>query len=261
MAFNGFCMAALLARHKAEYGTPTGARSHRPTLKPSDTQCAILRPRRSRSTLRLASEMFTAPRSSSAHARYVDRRGSTLASWRSRPNTSVKIWSMVRGTGAILPRSAGTTTGDMDDSRKCRRGNGTRFMVISLMSTFSAPSKRIPAVKFSSRFAAMPFMPSQGVPPCPARPRTSPPSTPLRELPRFTALSSRLAAGAPPDAPGPVPVPDLVSMDVTMSISAWFSTGMTQSACSASAAHDSMALYGDVMTSSSCEGNTDTEKR
>ena len=46
-----------------------------------------------------------------------------------------------------------------------------------------------------------------------------------------------------------------------MSINAWFSTGKTQSACSASAAHDSIALYGDVTTSSSSEGNTDTLNR
>ena len=144
------------------------------------------------------------------------------------------------GAGAALPLSAGTTTGDIALSRKCILGNGTRFVVTSLMSTFREPSKRIPDVRFRSKFAAMPFIPSQGVPPCPA---TSPPSTPLSADPLRD------------------PAPVLFSMLATRSISAWFSTGMTQSACSASAAHDSIALYGDVTTSSSSDGNTETEKR
>ena len=42
-----------------------------------------------------------------------------------------------------------------------------------------------------------------------------------------------------------------------MSIKAWFSKGKTASACSVNSDRDSSALYGEVMTSSSSDGNTE----
>lgn len=42
-----------------------------------------------------------------------------------------------------------------------------------------------------------------------------------------------------------------------ISIKAWFSKGKTASACSVNSARDSSALYGEVMTSSSSDGNTE----
>ena len=71
--------------------------------------------------------------------------------------------------------------GDMPGMRKCicqgqgegrggglppldlTRGNGTRFMVMSLRSTFRLPSKRIELVMLSSIEAATPFMLSKGL--------------------------------------------------------------------------------------------------
>ena len=39
------------------------------------------------------------------------------------------------------------TMGASEDRRKCRRGKGTKFVVISLISTLSRPSKRMEAVR------------------------------------------------------------------------------------------------------------------
>ena len=47
--------------------------------------------------------------------------------------------------------------GDNDDKRKCIFGNGTRFIVISLRSTFKSPSNLIEQVRLLITFATIEF--------------------------------------------------------------------------------------------------------
>ena len=52
----------------------------------------------------------------------------------------------------------GNGSGESDDKRKCIRGYGTKFIVISFKSTFSSPSNLIEAVRFVKTFAAIVFI-------------------------------------------------------------------------------------------------------
>ena len=63
---------------------------------------------------------------------------------------------------AVGPEALDTTSGDMDGSRKWCWGKGTMFMVMSLRSTLSVPSKRMPLVKLRMTLAAMLFILSYG---------------------------------------------------------------------------------------------------
>ena len=80
-------------------------------------------------------------------------------------------------------------------------------------------------------------------------------------LHELTASSPLPASGTMPAA-GTVPLPPPPPPPLaTISARAWFSIGSTQSANSTSLERDSIALYGDVMTSSSSEGKTEAVKR
>ena len=105
---------------------------------------------------RLTSAAVMDPRARSAQASDVDWRESQDTSWWLRFMTSRNKRSMARcGRPATFPLGAFVPTrGDMEGRRKCMLGKGTMFMVMSFMSTLSDPSKRIPAVKFSSVLAA-----------------------------------------------------------------------------------------------------------
>lgn len=50
----------------------------------------------------------------------------------------------------------------MEARRKCIRGNGTKFMVISFRSKFSDPSNRMELVRLFSKWATKEFMRSKG---------------------------------------------------------------------------------------------------
>lgn len=113
-------------------------------------------------TLRLTSEAVTPPLARRPHARYIDCRGSHAMSWCERLMTSKKRRSIARCCTLALCGALLATRGDIAGTRKCMRGKGTIFIVMSFMSTLSGPSKRMPLVRWRSALAASVFMRSYG---------------------------------------------------------------------------------------------------
>jgi hypothetical protein len=75
-------------------------------------------------------------------------------------------------------------------------GKGTRFMVMSLRSTLSGPSKRTEAVRLSSSVAAMAFIESNGLPPCRSHAEEDEAPEPPREAPAEPMEEPAAAAAA-----------------------------------------------------------------
>jgi hypothetical protein len=135
-------IAVLLARQSTECEDPVGGTLQRPILKPSGFQDAILRSGFALPTARLMSEIATFPRANRAHDRKVLRLGSARNSWWLGWKTSANVWSIRRADTFALAADAPPTQGDMEESRKFSRGNGTRFIAISLRSVLSAPEEQ-----------------------------------------------------------------------------------------------------------------------
>eukprot|EP00879_Flechtneria_rotunda_P027057 GHRR01028918.1.p1 GENE.GHRR01028918.1~~GHRR01028918.1.p1 ORF type:complete len:206 (-),score=46.81 GHRR01028918.1:120-737(-) len=150
---------------------------------------------------------------------------------------------MLRGA-ANAATSLGAARGARDDTRKCMRGKGTRFMVMSFRSVFKLPSNLTLLVKCSNRFAAMPFMASHAFALPPTAAVLGPKPGPLMAL---------LAAA--------VPLLVAASKRLAMLSRAWFSTGRTQLALLTRQEAARTALYGLVTTSSSSDGKIGAEKR
>mmetsp|Transcript_10638 Transcript_10638/g.19301 ORF Transcript_10638/g.19301 Transcript_10638/m.19301 type:complete len:227 (-) Transcript_10638:100-780(-) len=107
----------------------------------------------------LTSAMVAEPRTKKARAMYVLPRGSTLTSWLSAVKTSENVcWKPLEIIRTSLPKWSGL----MDGSKKCKRGNGTKFMVISFKSRFKEPSNRMELVRLFNRCATREFIRSKG---------------------------------------------------------------------------------------------------
>ena len=176
------------------------------------------------------------------HARYKGGWSPCYISWYYLSKASLNDWSIFRGSIFGLIK---LYRGERLLYKKCIFGKGTMFIVISFRSTFRSPSNLIEHVKLLTTFATIEFSFSK-----------------LFSFFFWLPLSS-------------TDVPDLIepaslacyyfifayceSTLLTISKSAWLSTGSMQSALFISTLRASIELYGEVITSSSFEGNTHVE--